>query len=558
MNPEVQKDLQSINNARAQGKLATIRVYLGLAGPGWLQSAVTLGGGSLAGSLYLGILAGTSMLWLQPLAMILGIIMLSVISYVTLSTGEPPFQTVRKHISPFLAWAWLAATVMANLVWSMPQFSLGSAAVRQNLMPTVFGSEAMPDFWSKLIIGLAMAGIAVSVVWKYGQGSTGVRLFENILKGVVAVIVLCFVGVVVRLTMAGDMISWGQVFKGYLPNADLFTTPAAGYQTVLGQMDSAARSFWTEMILNQQRDVMIATVATAVGINMTFLMPYILLAKGWTREFRGLASFDLSTGLLIPFAIATSCVVIAAASQFHAQPAPGLLGELDGDGQAIVAPAHIQGSYNRLIQSRVGAASSELSSESLPLAERQVAAMLAKRDAFDLANALTPMTGTVFSQFIFGFGVLAMTLSTIVILMLMNGFAISEAFGAPKNGIVFKIGTLMPLVGILGPFLWSKAAFWLAVPTSVFGMCLLPIAYVSFFLLMNSRKALGSERPAGPRRLLWNSLMTLSIGLATIGSLSGIWAKTRWVGITSLVILIALALVVHAGRKRNPTAQSQF
>jgi hypothetical protein len=139
--------------------------------------------------------------------------------------------------------------------------------------------------------------------------------------------------------------------------------------------------------------------------------------------------------------------------------------------------------------------------------------------------------------------------------MLMNGFAIGEAFGAPKNGIIFRIGTLMPLVGVLGPFLWSKAAFWLAVPASVFGMCLLPIAYVSFFLLMNSRKALGSERPAGTRRWRWNSLMTLSISLATIGSLSGIWSKTRWIGITSLLILIALALVLHLGRSKKPVTQ---
>lgn len=550
MTPEVQKDLTAITNARARGKGATVRTYLGLAGPGWLQSAITLGGGSLAGSLYLGILAGTSMLWLQPLAMIFGVIMLSAISYVTLSTGESPFQTVRKHISPVLAWAWLAATVLANLVWSMPQFSLGGAAIRQNLMPSVFGPEAMSPFWSKLIISVAMAVIAVSIVWRYGKGSKGVRLFETILKSVVALIVLCFLGVVIRLTMAGDVISWSEVIKGYIPNVNLFTTPAPGYETILGQMDAAGRAFWTGTILSQQRDVMIATVATAVGINMTFLMPYILLAKGWNKEFRGLASFDLSTGLLIPFTIATSCVVIAAASQFHSQSAPGLLGELDADGQAIVAPGHIQGSYNRLIASRVASDPVELSVESLPLAEKQVAAMLAKRDAFDLANALTPLTGTVFSQFIFGFGVLAMTLSTIVILMLINGFAISEALGAPKGGLAFKIGTLMPLVGILGPFLWSKAAFWLAVPTSVFGMCLLPIAYVSFFLLMNSRKALASERPSGSRRWRWNIWMTLSIGLATFGSLTGIWAKTHWKGIGGLIILLLLALILHLSRRK--------
>jgi Mn2+/Fe2+ NRAMP family transporter len=551
MSTDVQKDLQAITQARAQGRLATAKVYFALAGPGWLQSAATLGGGSLAGSLYLGILAGPNMLWLQPLAMILGIIMLSAISYVTLSTGEPPFRTMRRHVSPVLAWAWLAATVAANLVWTMPQFSLGGAAVRQNLLPSIFGPDAMPVFWSKLIIGVAMAAIAISVVRRYGQGSRGVKIFENILKVFVGIIVLCFVGVVIRLTIAGDVISWGQVARGFAPDLSLLTTPAPGYDAVLGRMDPAARDFWTGTILNQQRDVMIATVATAVGINMTFFMPYILLAKGWSKEFRGLATFDLSTGLLIPFAIATSCVVIASSSQFHTRPAPGLLGETDASGQAIVAPGHIRGSYDRLISARIASAGGQVEARDLPEAERQVAAMLAKRDAFDLANALTPLTGTLFSQFVFGFGVLAMTVSTIVIMMLMNGFAISEALAAPRDGWAFKIGTLMPLVGILGPFLWSKAAFWLAVPVSVFGMCLLPIAYVSFYLMMNSRRALGHERPAGLRRWRWNGLMALSVSLATMGSLYSIWSKTHWVGIVSLALLVVVALVAHGVRRSS-------
>ena len=34
-------------------------------------------GGSLASSLFLGVLAGTSLLWLQPVAIILGVIMLA-------------------------------------------------------------------------------------------------------------------------------------------------------------------------------------------------------------------------------------------------------------------------------------------------------------------------------------------------------------------------------------------------------------------------------------------------------------------------------------------------
>ena len=46
---------------------------------------------------------------------------------------------------------------------------------------------------------------------------------------------------------------------------------------------------------------MIAAAATAVGINMTFLLPYSMLRKGWGREHRGLASFDLGHRLVRAF-----------------------------------------------------------------------------------------------------------------------------------------------------------------------------------------------------------------------------------------------------------------
>lgn len=47
--------LQSVSSLPLRQRLP---VYLRLSGPGWLQSAITLGGGSLAGSLYLGVIGG--------------------------------------------------------------------------------------------------------------------------------------------------------------------------------------------------------------------------------------------------------------------------------------------------------------------------------------------------------------------------------------------------------------------------------------------------------------------------------------------------------------------
>ena len=110
-------------------------IWTRLSGPGWLQGAITLGGGSLAGSLYLGVIMGFGLMWLQPIAMLLGVIMLAAISYVALSTGERPFGLIRTHVSPALAWGWLLATMMANIVWCLPQFELGTAALTQNLIP---------------------------------------------------------------------------------------------------------------------------------------------------------------------------------------------------------------------------------------------------------------------------------------------------------------------------------------------------------------------------------------------------------------------------------------
>ncbi|MDP7288090.1 MAG: hypothetical protein QGH94_08865, partial [Phycisphaerae bacterium] len=134
-NSGVERDLQIIENAQAKGRVATFGAYIKLSGPGWLQSAITLGGGSLGASLYLGVLAGFSLLWLQPVAMIIGIIMLSAISYVTLSTGEKPFQAIKTHVNPVLGWGWLLATLLANCVWSLPQFNLACGGIMQNLMP---------------------------------------------------------------------------------------------------------------------------------------------------------------------------------------------------------------------------------------------------------------------------------------------------------------------------------------------------------------------------------------------------------------------------------------
>jgi len=563
LSTNVETERRLIAEARPKGPLALLGAYTKLSGPGWLQSAITLGGGSLAGSLYLGVLGGTGLLWTQPVAMVLGVIMLSAIAYVTLSTGERPFDAICRHVNPVLGWGWAIATLMANLVWALPQFSLGAASLRQNLLPGVLGSGAMPDTTGKLVACGLILLVCVLVVWSYDQGRKGIRLFEYVLKGMVGVIVVCFFGVVVKMSLSEGGLDWGSIAGGFVPDLSMLSRPAEAFRPVIDGVAPAFQEFWTARIVGDQRDVMITVTATAVGINMTFLLPYSMLKRGWDRDFRGLAIFDLSTGLFVPFILATSCVVIASASRFHATPAPGLLGERDAAGQVITASKAIVGKYEALALARVereigaealaalGADERKVRIAALPEADRRLAAMLVTRDAFDLAGSLEPLTGSTFAQVVFGIGVVGMAVSSIIILMLINGFVVCEILGYASGGWPHRLGSLMPAIGALAPFVWTggKAQFWLAVPTSVFGMTLIPIAYCTFLLLMNQRKLLGDAMPRGGKRVAWNVLMAIAIAWTGFGSLYAVWSKAHWWGAGLVAAFVALAIVVHLVRK---------
>src|SRR5690606_30474133 len=157
-------DRQRLIEAQAKGPMATLGAYIRMSGPGWLQSAITLGGGSLAGSLYLGVVAGFSFLWVQPLAMILGIIMLSAMAYVTLSSQQRPFQAINHHVNPVLGWGWALASLAANMFWCLPQYGLATSVVEQNLLPGVFSPDGSLTQWFATAFG--------SESWMAANGST--------------------------------------------------------------------------------------------------------------------------------------------------------------------------------------------------------------------------------------------------------------------------------------------------------------------------------------------------------------------------------------------------
>jgi hypothetical protein len=398
----------------------------------------------------------------------------------------------------------------------------------------------------------------------YGAGGKGVKIFEILIKTIVSMIVLCFIGVVVKLSIEGKII-WSEILSGLIPDLSLFVKPTDIIMPHIQKVAEQFQPFWTNMIVGKQRDVMISAAATAVGINMTFLLPYSMLRKGWDKYFRGLAIFDLSTGLFIPFILATGCVVIASSSQFHGQPAEGFVAAEPG-GEITAEPAkNLVGFYKDILANRLKFQIGEEEfakltheqvqerSEALPWADKRMSAILVNRDAFNLAETLAPLTGPVIAQYVFGLGVMGMAMSAATMLMTINGLCFCELLGRPPRGWTQRFGSLMVSVGALGPFFWKDAAPYIAVPTSVFAMVLLPIAYFAFFLLMNQKSFLGESMPVGPKRILWNVLMGLAAGAATFGSVWSLWSKLQWKGIGLLVGFIVLCIVVHFVRRKPKT-----
>jgi manganese transport protein len=404
------------------------RGYWGLSGPGWVQSALTLGAGSAASAIFAGSVFGYRLLWVQPVAMFLGVMMFAAIGHQALVTRARPYDVFWKKLHPAVALFWGLNVFLASVVWQFPQYSLGTAVFRDVF--SVLGLEA-----PKIVIALAILAFGTWLCWSYERGSRqAIRVFERILKYMLLFMVLAFLLVVLKTG-----IDWKELFRGLFR----FHIPGdrEGLTIVLGQLGAA------------------------VGVNMTFLYPYTLLARGWSKEHRRLKNFDLGTSMFFPFVLATGFVIIACANTLYVQ--------------GIVV-----------------------------------------RDAVDAAHALEPLVGLTFGRLIFSLGVLSMCLTTVVIEMLICGFVLSEVLNFEFSGWRFRLSTMVANIGILGAFF--AMPFWLPVLVSSFNLVMMPVAYIGFFFLQNKKSYLGREISRGIKGKVWNALLILAILVVAAGAVAKI------------------------------------
>ena len=280
---EPEAELAELQRLDAKPLVPRTLGYLRHIGPGYMQSAMTLGGGTAFASIFAGAAFGYQLLWVAPLAMLLGIIVLSAVAHQTLSTGQNPFQAMKTHAGPFFAYGWAFGGIASSIIWQFAQYALASSM----LVAVAKSSGFEVETW---VMGLVALAWCVTVALLYDSRPSFVRLYENIIKGMVWFIIACF-GLVVFQTGIPHP---EDLMSGLIP----FNIPGEN-QGVSGST------------------LVVSGLAAAVGANMLFVYPYTLRKRGWGRGHRRLARIDLVFGMFVPYAIAASLMVIASASVFY-------------------------------------------------------------------------------------------------------------------------------------------------------------------------------------------------------------------------------------------------
>lgn len=444
---KLRREAEALRELERRPLRERLRGYYQLTGPGWMQSAMTLGAGSAAASVMAGAFYGYSLLWVQPVAMLLGVFMLAALANVTLTKGERAYHIVQRELHPSVAFLWALATIVSTVIWHFGQYALLGGAVWD--LANVAGCENTADSRAvetavRFAGGLVILGINLALTWNYGSKPAGIRLYETALRWMIRLTMLAFLVVVVS-QLARGRLDFVALLKGFF-TFQIPDRPGA-LTTVLG------------------------AIGAAVGINMTFLYPYSLLARGWGPAHKGLARFDLGLSLFVPYVILTSLIIAGMAATIHQPPFGTVLGP-------EVTTANLK--------------------------------------PIQAAQSLAGVLGSSLGRVVFDLGFMGMACGAISAHMVCCGFTVCEMFGLEYTPARYRLFTLTPAVGLLGVMVPNP--LWLPVLASAIAFTMLPIAYLAFLLLNNKRSYLGDAVGSGWKRAAFNTVLGLALALAVVGA----------------------------------------
>ncbi len=271
------RELERLEKSPWLGKL---RGYLRLGGPGFMDAALTLGGGTLAAAMLSGATFGYRTMWLLWVSMGLGCFMMAASARFT-TRGLRVIALQNEYhgwIIGSLMTALIGTSAVA-IVFNWGQYSLGTHFI-ESLTP-LMGFE-FPRQYNWVLYMALTSWLTLT----YGRGKRGIKLVENFMKISIGVMLVSFA---ICLVLVG--IDWSAMLRGlfvpWLPSG------VAGV------------------------DLFVASSAAAIGVMDWVLFQYAGLARGWGRKHEHLARFDIVFGLFLPFVLVNYLVIAVFAGTLH-------------------------------------------------------------------------------------------------------------------------------------------------------------------------------------------------------------------------------------------------
>ena len=549
------KEATILEKANAQGGIKKVLIFSKISGPGIWLTLAALSAGSLIGSLGLGQWLGTEALWVQASAMLLGIFSLWAVSQISLNTQQSLFSLMKNEWNPSLAWWFAGSALVTNFAWCMPQFRFGAEITGSILFPPLDNKGGK--------IGVAFVLLCLSIFLSFWYERSGLhsKLFQWILRLILFSLIACL-GVSVCMLIPGSGLSFSSIFSGFLPDLNNLSNTSPRFEALLSQTGEF-RSFWEENLVSRQKELILITFSSTLGVNLLFSLPLLLLGRGWRRDHNQFAKFNLFLGLFIPFILCSSCLTILSAVA-HQKMIHSLNEEV-----SVNTKYSESETIRNLLKERIIFEIGEEQFQSLPPFQQDEKIESLSKPNYILAHLVSQSdtkkwihylsdSGKEPVKYLLGIVVLLISFSTIVILMVLNGHLICEILGKPHKGAPFQTGSLLLAVSSIGPFVWSDQDAWVADPSYFLSLAIIPYILLSFLLMLNSKELLGRQYPQGIKGFSLNLGVCLSFLLLGSCSFYLVWNHT-WVSFPIgqvLVILIGiLVLIGYFSLKNKKLAQ---
>jgi len=549
------KEATILEKANAQGGIKKVLIFSKISGPGIWLTLAALSAGSLIGSLGLGQWLGTEALWVQTSAMLLGIFSLWAVSQISLNTQQSLFSLMKNEWNPSLAWWFAGSALVTNFAWCMPQFRFGAEITGSILFPPLDNKGGK--------IGVAFVLLCLSIFLSFWYERSGLhsKLFQWILRLILFSLIACL-GVSVCMLIPGSGLSFSSIFSGFLPDLNNLTNTSPRFEALLSQTGEF-RSFWEENLVSRQKELILITFSSTLGVNLLFSLPLLLLGRGWRRDHNQFAKFNLFLGLFIPFVLCSSCLTILSAVA-HQKMIHSLNEEV-----SVNTKYSESETIRNLLKERIIFEIGEEQFQSLPPFQQDEKIESLSKPNYILAHLVSQSdtkkwihylsdSGKEPVKYLLGIVVLLISFSTIVILMVLNGHLICEILGKPHKGAPFQTGSLLLAVSSIGPFVWSDQDAWVADPSYFLSLAIIPYILLSFLLMLNSKELLGRQYPQGIKGFSLNLGVCLSFLLLGSCSFYLVWNHT-WgnfpIGQALVTLIGILVLIGYFSLKNKKLAQ---